>query len=235
LKPQNLLVNEDMSMKIADFGLARVEGIPVKKYSHEAVTLWYRSPDVILGSANYGLAVDTWSIGCIFAEMVIGSPLFNSKTDHDQILRMFKLFGSGDYADAFNPFPSMPTFPGTAAILQHRDLNMRYESCFDVFVQSTRLKELSPEGIDLLVKMLQFEPTRRITTTDALAHPYFEPIRQSLPKKRSDSSISKPPSTIAVAAVHLSSPERQPIDMMMKTIDRERVQLENGGPINAYE
>lgn len=66
LKPQNLLVSNNKVLKIADFGLARGFGIPVKNYTHEVVTLWYRAPDVLLGSTDYSTCIDMWSIGCIF-------------------------------------------------------------------------------------------------------------------------------------------------------------------------
>lgn len=67
LKPQNLLINREGELKIADFGLARAIGIPVRGYTHEVVTLWYRPPDILLGERNYSKAVDMWSAGCIFA------------------------------------------------------------------------------------------------------------------------------------------------------------------------
>ena len=66
LKPQNLLINREGELKLADFGLARAFGIPVRSYTHEVVTLWYRAPDVLLGSRHYSTPVDIWSIGCMY-------------------------------------------------------------------------------------------------------------------------------------------------------------------------
>eukprot|EP00978_Attheya_sp_CCMP212_P014079 scaffold35698_cov63-Attheya_sp.AAC.22 len=72
LKPPNLLINREGQLKLADFGLARAFGIPVRSYTHEVVTLWYRAPDVLMGSRRYSTPVDVWSVGCIFAEMANG-------------------------------------------------------------------------------------------------------------------------------------------------------------------
>ena len=93
LKPQNLLVNKDGELKLADFGLARAFGIPVRSYTHEVVTLWYRAPDVLMGSRKYSTPVDIWSVGCIFGEMSSGRPLFPGTSDQDQLLRIFKVRG----------------------------------------------------------------------------------------------------------------------------------------------
>lgn len=70
LKPQNLLINKKGELKLADFGLARAFGIPVNTFSNEVVTLWYRAPDVLLGSRTYSTSIDVWSAGCIMAELV---------------------------------------------------------------------------------------------------------------------------------------------------------------------
>lgn len=70
LKPQNLLVDAYGNIKLADFGLARIFNIPMRAYTHEVVTLWYRAPEILLGTKMYATGVDIWSIGCIFAEMV---------------------------------------------------------------------------------------------------------------------------------------------------------------------
>ena len=70
LKPQNLLISHNGAIKLADFGLARAFGVPVRTYTHEVVTLWYRAPEILLGCRYYSTPVDIWSIGCIFSEMV---------------------------------------------------------------------------------------------------------------------------------------------------------------------
>jgi serine/threonine protein kinase len=83
LKPQNLLINREGILKLADFGLARAFGIPVKNFTHEVVTLWYRAPDILMGSKDYNTSVDIWSVGCIFAEIVTKKALFPGKNEYD--------------------------------------------------------------------------------------------------------------------------------------------------------
>lgn len=90
LKPQNLLVSRKGELKIADFGLARTFAAPVRSYSTEVVTLWYRPPDVLLGNKFYSAAIDLWSVGCIFAEMMNGRPLFPGSNVRDQLFRIQK-------------------------------------------------------------------------------------------------------------------------------------------------
>lgn len=95
LKPQNLLINKNGELKLADFGLARAFGIPVKCYSAEVVTLWYRPPDVLFGAKLYTTSIDMWSAGCIFAELAnAGRPLFPGSDVDDQLKRIFKLLGN---------------------------------------------------------------------------------------------------------------------------------------------
>ena len=77
-------------LKLADFGLARAFGVPVRTYTHEVVTLWYRAPEILLGGKQYSTPVDIWSIGCIFAEMMTRKPLFPGDSEIDQLFRIFR-------------------------------------------------------------------------------------------------------------------------------------------------
>ena len=118
LKPQNLLITTDEKLlKIADFGLARSYGIPIKNFAHEVVTLWYRAPDILMGSNNYSTQVDMWSVGCILAEMVNMKPLFLGQHNEDQLIEIFKAMGTPD-PEAWPEMttlhlykPDMPKYP----------------------------------------------------------------------------------------------------------------------------
>jgi serine/threonine protein kinase len=90
LKPQNLLIDKDCNLKLADFGLARAFGVPLRTYTHEVVTLWYRSPEILLGGRQYSTGVDMWSVGCIFAEMCTRKPLFPGDSEIDEIFKIFR-------------------------------------------------------------------------------------------------------------------------------------------------
>jgi cyclin-dependent kinase len=161
LKPPNLLINREGQLKLADFGLARAFGIPVRSYTHEVVTLWYRAPDVLLGSRKYSTPVDIWSVGCIFAEMANGRPLVAGTSESDQLDRIFRLLGTPTIADypgitqLPDYSPDLPPYPPPRGGL------------------ATLVPSLPPEGVDLLSKMLQYDPARRITAQAALEHPFF--------------------------------------------------------------
>ncbi|KAF1327744.1 Cmgc/cdk/cdc2 protein kinase, partial [Globisporangium splendens] len=96
LKPQNLLIDQYGNLKLADFGLARAFGIPIRSYTHEVVTLWYRAPEILLGAKHYSTPVDAWSIGCIFVEMVNKQPLFPGDSEIDELFRIFRVLGTPD-------------------------------------------------------------------------------------------------------------------------------------------
>lgn len=166
LKPQNLLINMEGDLKLADFGLARAFGIPVRSFTHEVVTLWYRAPDVLMGSRNYSTPIDIWSVGCIFAEMVNGKPLFPGTTDNDQLWKIFQLLGSPDP----RAWPSVVKLP-------------EYKTNMGDFVAQPWIKicpRLDKLGIDLLSRMLVYDPDKRVTAADAMKHPYFDDLRKMM-------------------------------------------------------
>ncbi|KAI9849673.1 MAG: negative regulator of the PHO system [Sclerophora amabilis] len=162
LKPQNLLINNKGALKLADFGLARAFGIPVNTFSNEVVTLWYRAPDVLLGSRTYNTSIDIWSAGCIMAEMYTGRPLFPGTTNDDQLQKIFRLMGT----------PSERSWPGISQFPE-------YKPNFHIYAtQDLRhiLPQIDQIGLDLLSRMLQLRPEMRISAKDALLHPWFSDI-----------------------------------------------------------
>ncbi|EEQ88471.1 negative regulator of the PHO system [Blastomyces dermatitidis] len=164
LKPQNLLINTNGQLKLADFGLARAFGIPVNTFSHEVVTLWYRAPDVLLGSRMYNTSIDIWSAGCIMAEMYMGRPLFPGSTNEDQLQKIFRLMGT----------PSERSWPGISQFPE-------YKPNFPVYATqdlSLILPQIDPLGLDLLNRMLQLRPEMRISAADALRHAWFNDLPQ---------------------------------------------------------
>ncbi|KAK9463955.1 kinase-like domain-containing protein [Lipomyces oligophaga] len=159
LKPQNLLINSKGQLKLGDFGLARAFGIPVNTFSNEVVTLWYRAPDVLLGSRTYSTSIDMWSAGCIMAEMYTGRPLFPGTTNEDQLQKIFRLMGT----------PTERTWPNISQL-------PNYRSNFPVYAPQDLhaiLPQIDHLGLELLCLMLQLRPENRISARDALKHPWF--------------------------------------------------------------
>jgi len=167
LKPQNLLINREGFLKLADFGLARAFGIPVRSYTHEVVTLWYRAPDVLLGSRKYSTPVDIWSIGCIFAEMSNGRPLFTGTSEQDQLDRIFRQLGA----------PNETIYPAITELPEWKNDVPPYP------IPDT-LAHLVPNldgyGVDLVQRMLCYDPGRRISAEDAMEHEFFHDLSPAI-------------------------------------------------------
>ncbi|XP_065887145.1 cyclin-dependent kinase 5 homolog isoform X2 [Dysidea avara] len=169
LKPQNILLNSMGELKLADFGLARAKSVPSRTYSHEVVTVWYRPPDVLLGSTKYSTSLDMWGVGCIFVEMLCGHPLFPGlKGIQDQLTKIFKVLGT----------PSEETWPGVTSLPEFKKGQFKNYSRKELgFVIPDLVKATGAEPI--ATALLQLRPGLRISAKDALYSPYFTSV---LPK-----------------------------------------------------
>lgn len=163
MKPQNLLLNRQGLIKIADFGLARAFTIPLRSYTHEVVTLWYRAPEILLGSSYYSVGIDVWSVGCIMAEMFRKSPLFQGDSEPDQIYAIFEVLGT----------PNDEIWPEFSSLPEYKEGRFKQwpKRSLAEFVTGA-----DPLALDLIEKMLVYDPAKRISAKDALSHPYFDDL-----------------------------------------------------------
>ncbi|XP_017777677.1 PREDICTED: cyclin-dependent kinase 1 [Nicrophorus vespilloides] len=159
LKPQNLLITRDGTIKVADFGLGRAFGVPVRVYTHEVVTLWYRAPEILLGSTRYSCPIDIWSLGCIFSEMATKRPLFQGDSEIDQLFRIFRVLKT----------PTEQIWPGVS---QFPDYKASFPNWTN-YNLSGQVQNLDDNGLDLLKQMLYYDPAKRISAKKIAQHPYF--------------------------------------------------------------
>ncbi|XP_068930781.1 cyclin-dependent kinase 18 isoform X1 [Petaurus breviceps papuanus] len=176
LKPQNLLINEKGELKLADFGLARAKSVPTKTYSNEVVTLWYRPPDVLLGSTEYSTPIDMWGVGCIHYEMATGRPIFPGSTVKEELHLIFRLLGT----------PTEETWPGVTSLPEFRGYNFPRYKPQPLINHAPRL---DTDGIDLLTSLLLYEAKSRISAEEALKHPYFGPLGERVHQLPDTASI----------------------------------------------
>ena len=183
LKPNNLLISPDGLLKIADFGLARSLGNPNEDLSSNVVTRWYRAPELLFGAKHYTEAIDIWSIGIIFAELMLRIPYLAGKDDVDQLDVTFRAYGT----PTEQIWPNVSSLPLYNALHVYpppsrQELRMRFSAATD-------------KALDLLILLTQLDPSRRCTSTQALLHEYFtESPRPTVPellpkikeKKRAD-------------------------------------------------
>jgi len=165
LKPQNLLIDKEGNLKIADFGLARAFCVPLRPYTHEVVTLWYRAPELLLGSIDYSAPVDIWSVGCIVAEMLTKIPIFPGDSELDEVYKIFQILGT----------PSERTWPGVNELPEFGPHFPRW-SKQDLGLCLNQHAKVSNEVVDLLELMFQYQPSRRVSAKAALEHIYFLPL-----------------------------------------------------------
>jgi len=179
IKPQNLLVSRDGTLKLCDFGLARAITPPTRRLTHEVVTLWYRAPEILLGSDFYAPPVDVWACGPIFIEMAAKHPLFPGDSEVDQLFRIFRLVGT----------PNETTWPG---VMQLPEWNERFPKWPRMCFKKLFEKLVGVQGVDLLEKILVYNPNERISARRAVAHPFFHDLTQA-PPQQSDDELPQTP------------------------------------------
>jgi len=179
IKPQNLLIDHsgpdnEVLLKLADFGLSRHSYPLARKYTQEVVTVWYRAPELLLGSGLYSAPLDIWSCGCVIAEMAVGRPLFNGDSEIDTIFRIFKLLGT----------PSEERWPGCGKLPNFKMMFPKWPvgNWAARYPQAT--KQLNTQGVEMVASLLVYDPRGRLSAKHAVHHPFFEPTAPSLPPSR---------------------------------------------------
>jgi len=168
LKPSNLLLNANCDLKVCDFGLARSvktaepSGTETGFMTEYVATRWYRAPEIMLTFKQYTKAIDVWSVGCILAEMLSGKPLFPGRDYHHQLTLILDVLGT----PTLDEFYAITTRRSRDYI---RALPFRKKKPF-----AQLFPNANPQAIDFLTRTLTFDPKKRITVEDALAHPYLE-------------------------------------------------------------
>jgi len=158
LKPQNILVDidEDLRIKIGDLGLARTFNLPTQLYTTEVTTLWYRAPEVLLGSQKYNEGIDIWSLGCIIGELIKGKPIFPGKDEKDQLERIIMALG---YPKDWEEATQLPNY----------HFIREYES-WDKSEFCMVFPELDAMGLDFLAQLFIMDPKKRVSAQKALEH-----------------------------------------------------------------
>nr|XP_054594378.1 cyclin-dependent kinase 14 isoform X3 [Nothobranchius furzeri] len=179
LKPQNLLISDTGELKLADFGLARAKSVPSHTYSNEVVTLWYRPPDVLLGSTDYSTCLDMWGVGCIFIEMIQGVAAFPGMKDiQDQLERIFLVLGTPS-EDSWPGVTSLPHFkPDRFTVYSPKKLRQAWNKLGYV-----------DHAEELASRFLQCFPKNRLSAQAALNHEYFSNLPPRLWELQDMSSV----------------------------------------------
>ncbi|KAJ1634348.1 kinase-like domain-containing protein [Pavlovales sp. CCMP2436] len=175
LKPGNILVAPDGSLKLADFGTARALETAQggAEMTPDIVTRWYQAPELLLGARRYGYAVDVWSLGCVFAELHLRRAAFPGASTADQLVRVCAALGSPTHEAAGWPdVTALPDYVPMVRTLAPKPLSQLFSTGVDSAPGATVPLR---DALELVGAMLALAPARRISCDGALAHGYFAP------------------------------------------------------------
>lgn len=162
IKPNNLLIAADGEVKLGDFGLARGFADPHQRMTSNVITRWYRPPELLFGARHYSGAVDVWSVGAVFAELITRAPFMPGNTELDQIKLICEAIGT----------PTDDNWPGVSKLPEYTvpaQTPLRGKDFFEM-----RFGTVGADGVDLLIKTLLLDPKKRITATQMLQHPWWQ-------------------------------------------------------------
>ncbi|KAH0536527.1 hypothetical protein FGG08_006600 [Glutinoglossum americanum] len=181
IKPNNLLIAADGEVKLADFGLARSFSDPYRVMTHQVITRWYRPPELLFGARYYSGAVDVWSMGTVFAELIIRTPFLAGNSDVHQLELICQFVGT----------PNDDNWPGVSKLPDYVPFGKDGSQSYPVRGRDFYLQTFStvgPVGVDLLMSMLSLDPRKRATAREILNHKWWatDPAptkKEDLPKK----------------------------------------------------
>lgn len=235
IKSANLLVSRQNVLKIADWGLARTVDADVHKLTNPVVTLWYRSPELILGSKQYNGGVDVWSVGCIFGEMQTGMAMFRGESEVSQLDLVFQLTGSpkGELLDLYARLPDWEKINFT------KDYENRIKKNLSGNFHHNET------ALDLLESLLNIDYPNRISAHDALKHPYFtqgdiprcedlpeidvEPVTEWMEQERQRKRHEE-----MKEAHRRSQEEKARLNQQVQVEQQRSLQVNNGGYIHQH-
>ncbi|KAF2893382.1 hypothetical protein ILUMI_12776 [Ignelater luminosus] len=193
LKPNNLLVNSNGILKIADFGLAKLYGSPNRLNTHQVVTRWYRSPELLFGAKQYGVCVDMWAVGCILAELLLRVPFLPGESDLDQLTKIFQVFGN----------PTEDTWPGVKSLSDY----VEFKPSAPVPLKNIFIAA-GDDLLDVIGGLLVLNPLKRKNCTDTLKMLFFS----NKPTPTVNSKLPLPQSIKSVKELEKPSLKRKLLD-----------------------
>jgi cell division cycle 2-like protein len=174
LKTSNILLDNRGHLKLADFGMARYIPSPnAAPLTQLVVTLWYRAPELLLGTTVYGREVDMWSVGCVFAELVTKAPILQGKNEVDQLAQIFSLCG----------LPTEKKWPEFYRLPNSRSLKLPRDNPNAPGFNRSKFPFLTSTGIELLSSLLALNPEHRPTAKEVLEHGYFREAPKAKPSE----------------------------------------------------